>query len=148
MQGDGEVGGTAIETSVKVKSRITLLPAAPLSAPVRQPQYRCPPTLTIPEVERDGFYTTMGIDDNFLTASQMAVWHMVEYIMGTSQANISKEEAIMLCSAVGDLQALQVVDMPNYSFGFRMPEYEKNLVLARIASDCAVIPRYVLRQLR
>ena len=118
-QGDGEIGGTAIETSMKAKVRLTIRKASSLQLPASQPQYITPPTDKVPEIEQQGYFSTMGIDPDFLQAATLATLHMVEHL--TANYSITRAQALMLCSAVGDLQALQVVDMPNYSFGFRMP---------------------------
>lgn len=123
LQGDGEVCGSAIETPVKVRVRLNLLPSSSLPYTIRQPQYTTPPELQVHELERDGFHTTMGIAPNYLEAAEMAVRYMIEYMCGVaSEGGIRKEDAYMLCSVVGDLHACEVVDMPNYAVGFRMPE--------------------------
>ena len=122
MQGDGEVCGSAIETSVTARVRITLHAASSLPYTVRQPQYTTPSQTEVGEIEREGFHTTMGIGPDLLEAAKLAVSHMIEYMCGIADGAIGKEDAYVLCSVAGDLHACEVVDMPNYAMGFRMPE--------------------------
>ena len=122
LQGDGEVCGAAIETCVTATVRITLHPASSLPYAVRQPHYTTPPQVEVGELEREGFHTTMGIAPDLLEAAKLALNYMIEYMCGIADGAIEKEDAYMLCSVVGDLHACEVVDMPNYAMGFRMPE--------------------------
>ncbi|MBT5666061.1 MAG: amidase, partial [Rhodospirillaceae bacterium] len=94
VQGDGEVNGTAIETSLSGTFEITLhRNAAP----------------TMPRAETPEHYITSGIDPVLDNAAKQALREMIVLIQ--EKANLSKEDAYMLCSLAADLRISQTVNV-------------------------------------
>ncbi|CCM05238.1 uncharacterized protein FIBRA_07448 [Fibroporia radiculosa] len=110
-QGDGEVCGTAIETSTKVSVRLTVLKDKPY---VQTPHFRTTATAS------EEYYCTTGVDPDIREATRAAVRNMIAYL--GAEHGLSRMEAYMLCSVAGDLRMHEVVDMPNYLIGMMMPK--------------------------
>ena len=103
-QGDGEVCGTAIETTSVATLRITLERNRHLPAPM---------VLTDQRSQRTGAaFATTGIGPDLLQAARDAVSAMIgEIVRRTTLAEI---DAYLLCSVAGDLKISEVVDVPNW----------------------------------
>ncbi|EIN06506.1 Formamidase [Punctularia strigosozonata HHB-11173 SS5] len=101
-QGDGEVGGTAIETPMKVTVRLTVIKDRPY---VKTPHFTT-------SITGQDYYTTTGIESDIREAARAAVRHMIEFL--AAEYGVTPEQAYMLCSVAGDLRLHEVVDMPNY----------------------------------
>jgi acetamidase/formamidase len=103
-QGDGEVCGTAIETTAVATLRVTLEPERHLPAPV---------LLTDPRSQRTGSaLATTGIGPDLFSAAREATSAMIaEIVRRTSVAEI---DAYLLASVAGDLKISEVVDVPNW----------------------------------
>ncbi len=65
------------------------------------------------------YHVTTGYDKDLLSAAKKAVAYMIDYLTG--QHNLTRGEAYMLCSIVGDLQIIQVVDVPHYLVSACLP---------------------------
>ncbi|KAF3490501.1 acetamidase/formamidase family protein [Arthroderma uncinatum] len=119
-QGDGEVCGTAIETTLTASLRLTVCKNQPW---VTAPQFQTPPlkqALSASDINSDkGEYATMGIDSDLLEATRKATRSMIEWL--TCTKNLTREEAYMLTSVAGCLKMVEVVDMPNYGIVMTMP---------------------------
>ncbi|EZG01019.1 hypothetical protein H106_08380 [Trichophyton rubrum CBS 735.88] len=119
-QGDGEVCGTAIETTLTASLRLTVVKNQPW---VTSPQFQTPPLkqmLSATDIEADkGEYATMGIDCDLLEATRKATRNMIEWL--TCTKDLTREEAYMLTSVAGCLKMAEVVDMPNYAIVMTMP---------------------------
>jgi acetamidase/formamidase len=113
-QGDGEVCGTAIETSVLVSVRLTVR---------RGDEFKhvtTPCLLTKSNMNNSTqYYSVLGIADNLLEATKQAIRQMIIYLVETK--GLTREEAYMLCSIAVDIRITQVVDMPNYTVGAFLP---------------------------
>lgn len=92
-QGDGEVSGTAIETSLTGTVEVTL---------------RKDLTLTWPRMETPTHYVSMGLHQDLDEAARLAVREMVEFLV--DQHGLTREDAYVLCSVALDLRVTQVVD--------------------------------------
>ncbi|CAL1702935.1 unnamed protein product [Somion occarium] len=112
-QGDGEVCGTAIETSMRVTVRLTVLKDKPY---VQTPHFSTSPS----KDESGGYYCTTGIGPEIREATRDAVRHMISLL--TAEHSLDRVEAYMLCSVAGDLRMHEVVDMPNYVIGLMLPK--------------------------
>ncbi|KAF7297415.1 hypothetical protein MIND_00975100 [Mycena indigotica] len=112
-QGDGEVCGTAIETPMKVSVRLTVRKDRPYT---KTPHFKT--ASSIPNQE--SYYTTTGVDSDMREATRSAVRSMVDFLV--FEHRLSRVEAYMLCSVVGDLRLHEVVDMPNFVVGMMMPQ--------------------------
>lgn len=111
-QGDGEVCGTAIETKVDVKVRLTVHKDKKfLDSPHIE-------TGKLPVSEK-GYYVVTGIEDDLLKATRKAIRDMIVYL--GDRYKLSREDAYMLCSVAVELKIACCVDMPNYCVGAYLP---------------------------
>ncbi|KAI9924706.1 hypothetical protein ASPWEDRAFT_513446 [Aspergillus wentii DTO 134E9] len=116
-QGHGEVCGTAIETVVKATLRLEVCKNQPW---VTAPQYQTPPKAMMRNPIPDhGHYAAMGIDASLPEASKKAVRNMIQWLVATK--GLSRSEAYILVSIVGDLQIAEAVNMPNYTVSMSLP---------------------------
>ncbi|MGH9384072.1 MAG: acetamidase/formamidase family protein [Vicinamibacterales bacterium] len=92
-QGDGEVTGTALETSLRGAFEIRL----------RKNQ-----RLRWPRAETPTHYIAMGLHEDLDEATRLAVREMVEFLV--SEKKLSRDDAYMLCSLAADLRVTQAVD--------------------------------------
>jgi acetamidase/formamidase len=103
-QGDGEVCGTAIETSAVATLRISLERNRNLPAPM---------LLTDPRSQRTGrAFATTGIGPDLMQAARDAVNAMIAEIV--RRTTLSEVDAYLLASVAGDLKISEVVDVPNW----------------------------------
>ena len=93
MQGDGEVTGTALETSLR----------GTFDLRVRKGQ-----RLRWPRAETPTHYIAMGLDPDLDEAARLATREMVDFLV--AEKNMTRDEAYMLCSLSADLRVTQVVD--------------------------------------
>jgi len=114
-QGDGEVCGCAIETSITITLRLTVLKDK--KSYVQTPHFRTAPVVA--EMDEE-YYGTTGVESDIREAARDAVRHMIKFLM--SEFGLDRQEAYMLCSVAGDLKLHEVVDMPNYVVGFLIPK--------------------------
>jgi len=105
-QGDGEVSGTAIEASMRVRYRIDLIQGG---HPIQEPQY-----------ETDHYYAVTGFATTIDEAARKATGYMIEYL--TTVHGLAPEEAYVLCSLAGDLKISEVVDAPHVLVSMHMPK--------------------------
>jgi acetamidase/formamidase len=114
-QGDGEVCGTAIETGMNARLRLTLEKNKPW---IRSPHYLTPEGVQ-PQADRGQEYAAMGLDEDLREASRKAVRSAIEWMVATK--GLTRSEAYMLCSVAGDLKTVQAVDMPHYGVVCSIP---------------------------
>jgi acetamidase/formamidase len=93
LQGDGEVTGTALETSLRGTFELR----------VRHGQ-----RLRWPRAETPSHYITMGLHEDLDEAARLATREMIEFLM--SEKRLSRDEAYVLCSLSADLHVTQAVD--------------------------------------
>ena len=103
-QGDGEVGGTAIEGPLRVVYELEVIKGA---GPIPSPHY-----------ETDEFYAVTGFAPTIDEAARNAVEAMVDYLV--SSRDLSRQEAYALASMAGDLKISEVVDVPNMLVAMRI----------------------------
>jgi acetamidase/formamidase len=94
MQGDGEVCITALETGLTGTFRLSV---------------RKDLSLTGPFAESATHLISIGIDEDLDDAAKHAVREMVRELC--QRTNLSRNQAYMLCSLVGDLKVTQLVDV-------------------------------------
>jgi acetamidase/formamidase len=103
LQGDGEVCGTGIETSARVRLRVEVLPG------------RAPPFPRIEGVEPatapEPFECATGIGPDLHRAARAAVENLVERLV---ELGWSAEEGYLLMSLVGSLRIAEIVDEPHF----------------------------------
>ncbi len=103
-QGDGEVGGTAIEGPLRVVYELEVIKGA---GPIPSPQY-----------ETDEFYAVTGFAPTIDEAARNAVEAMIDYLVASK--DLSRAEAYALASIAGDLKISEVVDVPNMLVAMRI----------------------------
>jgi acetamidase/formamidase len=113
-QGDGEVGGTAIESPMKVALKFELVKQTALSFP----RFTTPGPVTR-HLDVKGYEVTTGIGPDLMQAARAAVRSMVDLL--TAVHGMPAVEAYMLCSVCGDLRISEIVDLPNWTVSFYFP---------------------------
>jgi acetamidase/formamidase len=92
-QGGGEVGLSAVESSLKGEIQIVLHKGK---------------RITWPRAETPTHYMTIGLHEDLNQAAKIAIREMLNFVVETK--GLSREDAFMLLSAQGDLHVTQVVD--------------------------------------
>ena len=107
LQGDGEVCGSALETSCECEISVDVLKDLPIKTPM------------IESIIDEGgrVFATTGISDNILHAAKGAVANMIDHLISRGY---SQEEAYVMCSLAGNLRISEIVDQPNYVVSFVM----------------------------
>ncbi len=106
-QGDGEVCGTAIETPMRARVRLTVRKDLSLTAPEF---ITAPGAAAERPVGRR--YATDGIGPDLLVAARDAVRRMMDWL--GREHGIAPVDAYMLCSVAVDLRISEIVDAPNF----------------------------------
>lgn len=103
-QGDGEVGGTAIECGALVTVRFGLERGGAPAFPVLE---------THPRAARAGrAVATTGIGPDLFEAARQATAGMIEEIV--RRTGLDELDAYLLASVAGDLKISEIVDQPNW----------------------------------
>jgi acetamidase/formamidase len=108
-QGDGEVCGTAIETSAEVILKVN----------IRKDTKVRYPSLVSREKFEGNEIVSMGISPNLKVAASTAVMEMIKQLEGRG---FSPEEGYILCSVAGNLRISEIVDEPNFVVSVVLPE--------------------------
>ena len=93
VQGAGEVGMSAVETSLKGEIQVVLHKGM---------------RITWPRAETPTHYMTMGLSEDLDQAAKIATREMLDFIVETKK--LSRDDAYMLSSAALDLVVTQAVD--------------------------------------
>ncbi len=124
-QGDGEVCGTAIETPMRARLRLTLHKAADRPFPLQSPHYLTPPPPAAgtagyerPE-DADGEYAALGIDADPREAARIALRGLLVWLQ--AEKGLTRVEAYMLAPVAASLRMTEVVDMPNFAVACSIP---------------------------
>lgn len=111
-QGDGEVCGTAIETTADVTIRVTVVrDGAPPSPRVEVPSFADRRGL----VAADTHVLTTGVGPDLHAAARDATRAMIERL--EIERRLDPADAYALCSVAGHLRIVEVVDAPNWVVG-------------------------------
>ncbi|KAG5999458.1 hypothetical protein E4U21_006787 [Claviceps maximensis] len=113
-QGDGEVCGTAIETPMTARLRLTLERNKPW---IKSPHYLTCRAGTKPA--RGQEYAAVGIDASLVEATKKGLRGAIAWLV--AEKGLTREEAYMLCSVVADLKIVEAVDMPHYAVACSIP---------------------------
>ena len=92
-QGDGEVSGTAIETSLRGTIQVFV---------------RKGKKITWARAETPTHYITMGLSEDLDEASRLAVREMIDFLV--TEKGMKRDDAYILCSLAVDLRVTQLVD--------------------------------------
>ena len=106
-QGDGEVCGTAIETSMHATVRLTVRKDVHVTAP----EFLTAGPIGM-ATNTGQWYVTDGVGPDLMVATRDAVRRMIEYL--GREHGLSPHDAYMLCSVTCDLKISEVVDAPNW----------------------------------
>ncbi len=93
MQGEGEVTGTALETSLRGTIQIIVRKGKKISWA---------------RAETPTHYITMGLNEDLDQAAQMAVRDMIDFLV--TEKGMKRDDAYILCSVAADLHVTQTVD--------------------------------------
>lgn len=93
VQGAGEVGMSAVETSLKGEIQVVLHKGM---------------RITWPRAETPTHYMAMGLSEDLDTAAKIATREMLDFIVETK--HLTRDDALMLMSAAMDLHVTQIVD--------------------------------------
>jgi acetamidase/formamidase len=104
-QGDGEVGQTAIETSLRGTLQLTV---------------RKDMKLVWPRAETATDYIAMATDPDLTVATTAAIQEMVDFL--AAHKRMTKHQAYQLVSVAGHVAVTQLVDRPNLGVHVRMPK--------------------------
>jgi acetamidase/formamidase len=113
-QGDGEVCGTAIESSMTVVLRFDLVKAAGL----RLPRFTTPGPITR-HLDAKGYEVTTGIGPDLFQAARDATSGMIDLLC--ARHRMSPVEAYMLASVCADLRISEIVDQPSWVVSLYFP---------------------------
>jgi acetamidase/formamidase len=113
-QGDGEVCGTAIETPVRVRVRLTVRRDIRVSGPELETAGPLGAS-----TNTAGWFATDGVGPDLFEAARSAVRRMIDRL--GARAGLSAEDAYLLVSVAGDLRISEIVDQPNWIVGCYMP---------------------------
>jgi acetamidase/formamidase len=112
-QGDGEVCGSAIETSCVAALRITLHK----NTSIRFPMFRS--LASRQQCNGPATHSTTGIGSDLYVASQEAVRGMIDWLV--RNCKITPVEAYFLCSVCVDLSVNEIVDQPSWVVAANLP---------------------------
>jgi acetamidase/formamidase len=105
VQGMGEVVGTAIESPMRVRFRMTVRKGRS----IEEPQY-----------ETADYYATTGFGTTIDEAARKATRYMIRHLVETY--GLSWADAYMLCSLAADLKIAEVVDLPHMLVTMHIPK--------------------------
>jgi acetamidase/formamidase len=111
-QGDGEVGGTAVESAMDVIVRVSVHRDLAIAAP----------QLDLPadeEERRSAHHVCTGVGPDLNEAARDAVRAMIGYL--SERHGLDREEAYATASVCCDLRILEIVDAPNWVVGAFLP---------------------------
>ncbi len=106
VQGLGEVAGTAIESPLRIIYEISLIKS---DRKIEEPQY-----------ETDEVYAVTAFATTLDEAAKKATGYMVDHLAATYK--MTREDAYMLCSLIGDLKIAEVVDLPHVLVTMHVPK--------------------------
>ncbi len=113
-QGDGEVCGTAIESSMEIAARFDLVKDANLAFPrftTAGPVSR--------HCDDKGYEVTTGIGPDLFEGARAALSGMIDLL--SARHGLAAVEAYMLCSVAADLRISEIVDQPNWVVSLYFP---------------------------
>ncbi len=105
-QGDGEVSGTAIEAPTRIVLQLDVLEN---TRGIVETQY-----------ETDEYYGVTGFATTIDEAAKKATRYMIDYLV--AEHGLTRNEAYVLCSLVGDLKISETVDVPHMLVSMHMPK--------------------------
>jgi acetamidase/formamidase len=114
-QGDGEINGTGIESSMTVTLRFGLVKNARLA----ELRFMTAPGKKLTSAGDRGYYVTTAQGPDLFKNAQQAVRYMLDHLTG--EYGLTREQAYCLCGAAVDLKISQIVDAPNFMVSAYLP---------------------------
>ena len=114
-QGDGEVCGTAIETSMRATVRLSVR----RDVRVRAPEFRTAGPLGT-STNSAGWLAADGIGPDLFQAARDATRRMIDRLGG--EHGLAANDAYLLLSVAGDLRISEIVDQPNWIVTMYCPQ--------------------------
>ena len=114
-QGDGEVCGTAIETPMTLRAKLSLNK----NAGIKRPQFEFEGSPR-GELDAGGYYATTGIGPDLMSAAKDAIRDMLEHL--GREYGLEPQLAYVLCSVAVDLKISEIVDAPNWVVSAYLPK--------------------------
>jgi len=105
-QGFGEVCGTAIEAPMKIIYEVNVIKN---SRAIKEPQY-----------ETEEYYAVTAFATTIDEAAKKATGYMIDYLV--EEHGLGRTEAYVLCSLAGNLEIVEVVDVPHVLVSMHMPK--------------------------
>ena len=112
-QGDGELGGTGIESPMTVTLKFNVRK----DVSVKEVQFET--TKPLSKSDSRGYHVTTANGPDLMENSKNATRYMIDWIVKTY--GISRSQAYVLCSVAADLKISQIVDAPNFIVSAYMP---------------------------
>lgn len=106
-QGDGEVCGTAIETPMRARVRLSVRTDVRVTAP----EFRTAGPLGL-STNTAGWYAADGVGPDLMIAARDAVRRMIDRL--GAEHGLAGLDAYLLLSVAGDLRISEIVDQPNW----------------------------------
>jgi len=113
-QGDGEVCGTAVETSLRARLAVDVVKGAAPPTPRLSTR-----DVRTPELGREGYEITTGIGPDLMDDARAAVRAMIDLLSG--RHGLDPLDAYLLCSVCADLRIGEIVDAPNWVVSLYFP---------------------------
>lgn len=114
-QGDGEINGTGIESSMTVTARFGLVKGANL----KEMRFITAPRKKLTVTDAAGYYVTTAQGPDLFKNAQQAVRYMLDHL--TSTYHMTRAQAYCLCGVAVDLKISQIVDAPNFMVSAYLP---------------------------
>lgn len=113
-QGDGEVCGTAVETSMAATATLRLHKGDSIPAPM----FDMPAMAE--NQKNEGYIVTTGVGSDLMEGAKDAVRFMIDRLR--KKAGMDETLAYALCSIAGQLKISEIVDQPNWVVSFYIPK--------------------------
>ncbi len=115
-QGDGEVCGTAVETTATAGIRVDVRRDGRVDAP----QMIVPPDPPVASLPPGPRHLTTGVGPDLFEGARAATRAMIEHL--GVRFGLDPPDAYALCSVAGNLRIIEVVDAPNWVVGMELDE--------------------------
>jgi acetamidase/formamidase len=112
-QGDGELGGTGVESPMTVTLRFGVRK----DVSIKELQFET--TQPLARFDSRGYHVTTANGPDLLENSKNAARYMIDWMVDTY--DITRSQAYVLCSTAADLKISEIVDAPNFIVSAYMP---------------------------
>jgi acetamidase/formamidase len=112
-QGDGELGGTGIESPMTVTLRFHVRK----DVSVKELQFQT--TRPLSSADSRGYHATTAQGPDLMENAKNAARYMIDWLVDTY--DITRSQAYVLCSIAADLKISEIVDAPNFIVSAYMP---------------------------